>query len=289
MLKSGRLIRGAAAVLALLATQVSKPVLAQEAGWALTQKSTAMGDLYTYVSPSGLKWTVPKLGANISTMGPSWSVTMYNDKTRLYYATTFQEWQKTISRRDSRTAEMKSRPWQLAGAGNVAGLKATKYTMKNAAPAAGGRNLNAVSSAECWVASDIPVPPGVADMLANTYGMPKTKYFPLRISYTGSDGRTVTALDTFRSESRAIPANYFGLPGGYKLASSQAEVFMDDETQRMMNDMAFEMGLDAPKRPQQISRPVAIPRTGGATLHSQPQQGGNNDLSKMLDALKGGK
>ena len=187
--------------------------------------------------------------------------------------------------------EVRYRAWEgELLAPEVSQASITKYTMKNAAPAAGGRNLNAVSSAECWVATDIPVPPAVADMLANTYGMPKTKYFPLRISYTGPDGRTVTALDTFKSESRSIAAGYFGLPGGYKLASSQAEVFMDDETQRMMNDMASEMGLDAPKRSQQqVSRPVAIPRAGGSTLHSQPQQGGNNDLSKMLDALKGGK
>ncbi|MDZ4832658.1 MAG: hypothetical protein SGJ27_02535 [Candidatus Melainabacteria bacterium] len=284
----GKLIGGAAVVLAVAMAQGAAQ--AQESGWALTQKSSAMGDLYTYVSPSGLKWTVPKVGANIATMGPSWSVTMYNDKTHLYYSTTFAEWQKTISRRDARTAEMKSRPWQLAGAGNVAGLRATKYTMKNAAPVAGGgRNLNAVASAECWVATDIAVPPSVSDMLSNTYGMPKTKYFPLRITYTGPDGRLVTALDTYKSEARQIPANYFGLPGGYKLASSQAEVFMDDETQRMMNDMASEMGMDAPRRPQQHARPAAVPnRGGGVALRTPPPQQGN-DLSKMLDALKGGK
>lgn len=287
MMKSGKLVH-CAALLALLVTQAfATPAQAQESGWALTQKSTAMGDLYTYVSPNGLKWTVPKLGANISTMGPSWGVTMYNDKTHLYYSTTFQEWQKQIARKDSRTLEMKSRPWQQAGSGNVAGLRATHYTMKGAAAVPGGRNLNAVSSAECWVATDISVPPAVSDMLANTYGMPKTKYFPLRITYTSSDGRVVTALDTFRGEGRQIPANYFGLPGGYKLASSQAEVFMDDETQSMMNDMASEMGLDAPRRPQVQSRPTA-PRTSGVTLRTPPPQG-NNDLSRMLDALKGGK
>ncbi len=288
-MKSGKLVR-CAAMLALLVTQASA-AKAQESGWALTQKSTAMGDLYTYVSPNGLKWTVPKLGANISTMGPNWGVTMYNDKTRLYYATTFQEWQKQIARRDSRTLEMKSRPWQQAGSGSVAGLRAAKYTMKGGAPiaGAGAKNLNAVSSAECWVATDISVPPSVSDMLANTYGMPKTKFFPLRISYTGSDGRVVTALDTFKGEGRQIPANFFGLPGGFKLASSQAEVFMDDETQRMMNDMASEMGLDAPRRPQ-AARPAAqAPRaSGGVTLRTPPPQS-NNDLSKMLDALKGGK
>lgn len=286
LMNSGMLVRRAVVLALMLTTQGSiKPAMADESGWALTQKSTAMGDLYTYVSPSGLRWTVPKLGANISTMGPSWAVTMYNDKTKLYYSTTFQEWQQQMARRDSRTMEMKTRPWQAAGSGTVAGLRAAKYTISGvAAPAAGKRNLNSVSSAECWVATDIQVPPSVSDMLSNTYGMPKTKYFPLRISYTSSDGRIVTALDTFKGESRQIPGNYFGLPGGYKLASSQAEVFMDDETQRMMNDMASEMGLEAPRRPQ--ARPAAV-QTQAVRKPPAPPPG--NDLSKMLEALKGGK
>ncbi|MBX3072626.1 hypothetical protein KF913_01840 [Candidatus Obscuribacterales bacterium] len=263
---------------------------AQEQGWALTQRSTQMGDLYTYVSPNGLKWTVPKIGANIATQGPGWNVSMYNDKTKSYYTTTFQQWQQTIMRKDQRSLEMRQRPWSKAGSGNVAGLKATKYIMQNSAPVAGRRSLNAVAAAECWVADDITVPAAVADMLANTYGMPKTKYFPLRISYTGTDGKPGIALDTYRAEARAMPANAFAFPQGYKLVASQAEVFMDDETQQMMNDMASEMGLDAPRRPQQ--RPAmttqAAPRGMGVRHDAQPAQG-NNDLSKMLDALKGGK
>lgn len=264
---------------------------AQEQGWALTQRSTQMGDLYTYVSPNGLKWTVPKVGANIATQGPSWNVAMYNDKTKAFYTTTFQQWQQTIQRKDQRSLEMRQRPWTKAGSDNIAGLKATKFVMQNSAPVAGQRNLNAVAKAECWVADDITVPASVADMLSNTYGMPKTKYFPLKISYTGTDGRTGVALETFRAEARAMPANMFAAPQGYKLVASQAEVFMDDETQQMMNDMASEMGLDAPRRPQQ-RRPVmtqqAAPRGMTPRQDAQPQ-GGGNDLSKMLDALKGGK
>lgn len=259
-------------------------------GFALTQRSAQMGDLYTYVAPNGLKWTVPKLGANIATMGPSWAVSMYNDKTRSYYTTTFQQWQQQITRRDQRTLEMRQNPWVKAGSGTIAGLKATKFVMQNRTPVAGNRrNLNAVAAAECWVADDITVPAAVSDMLANTYGMPKTKFFPLRISYTGPDGKAGVALDTFKAEPRDIPPNTFAQPQGYKLVASQAEVFMDDETQQMMSDMASEMGLDAPKRPQQ--RPVTVPttRTSGMGVRNNAQPQNNNDLSKMLDALKGGK
>jgi hypothetical protein len=283
------LMRSGLAVLAVFSLS-AQSADAQEQGWALTQRSTQMGDLYTYVSPNGLKWTVPKIGANIATQGPNWNVAMYNDKTRSYYTTTFQQWQQTITRKDQRSLEMRQRPWSKAGSGSVAGLKATKYVMQNSTPVAGRRNLNAVAAAECWVADDITVPAAVADMLANTYGMPKTKYFPLRISYTGTDGKAGIALDTYRAETRAIPATAFGSPQGYKLVASQAEVFMDDETQQMMNDMASEMGLDAPRRPQQraAATPQVAPR-GMGVRRDAPAPQGNNDLSKMLDALKGGK
>jgi len=284
-------IRSCLAFLSLCLVQsAADGASAQEQGWALTQRSTQMGDLYTYVAPNGLKWTVPKLGANISTMGPSWSVTMYNDKTKSYYTTSFQEWQKQIARRDQRALEMKSNPWVKAGGGTIAGLKATKFVMQNSKPVAGARrNLNSVAAAECWVADDITVPASVSDMLSNTYGMPKTKYFPLRITYTGSDGRPGTALDTYRSEARQIPQTYFASPAGYKLVASQAEVFMDDETQQMMNDMASEMGLDAPRRPQQRNVQQAMPQRTGMGVRPGAQPQGNNDLTKMLDALKGGK
>lgn len=288
MMNFGMRLSRRLSVCAMLFLAFAGPAIAQEKGWVLTQRSTQMGDLYTYVSTSGLKWTVPKLGANIATQGPSWSVTMYNDKTKSYYTTTFQEWQNQIQRKDARAIEMKSNPWVKSGSGTVAGLRASKYVMQNKAPAAGGRrNLNAVAAAECWVADEITVPPSVSDMLSNTYGMPKTKFFPLRITYTASDGRPAVALDTYRSEARAIPQNYFASPAGYKLVSSQAEVFMDDETQQMMNDMAAEMGLDAPRRPQQQARPAAAPQRTGMGIRGTPPAQGNNDLSKMLESLKG--
>ncbi len=259
---------------------------AQQKGWVLTQRSTTMGDLYTYVSPQGLKWTVPKLGANIATMGPNWMVNMYNEKTKAYYTTNFTEWQRDLAKRDGRSQAMRANPWVKAGAGNVAGLKATKYVMQNKSPVTGGgKTLNSVSNAECWVADDIEVPAQVADMLSNTYGMPKTKYFPLKIAYRDSNGRAVTALDTYRSESRPIAQNYFACPSGFKLVSSKAEVFMDEETQQMMSDMANEMGLDSPRRAASPATQAAPVRSGVGSRSPAPAKD-TNELSRMLDSLK---
>ncbi len=293
---SGKVVsQSIAGVFILLFSAAAAPAFAQEKGWILTQRSTSMGDLYTYVSPSGLKWTVPKVGANIVTMAPSWNVTMFNDKTKSFFTTTFAEWKRQITKNDQRALEMRSNPWSKGGAGAVAGLKATQYVMR-VEPGKGAGKLRSVREAECWVADEITVPDAVASMLSDTYGMPKTKFFPLRLTYKTADGKSGVGLDTYRSQSSAMPPNYFAAPQGYTAVKSQAEVFMDDETKQMFNDMASEMGLDAPKQAPRSAPPVSAAGAGrrqGMSMRQNAAPQGNNEsksqdqLSKLLDSFKG--
>lgn len=277
------------------------PAHADEKGWILTQRSASMGDLYTYVSPNGLKWNAPKFGANIATTGPGWNVTMYNDKTKSFYTTTFAEWKKQITKNDTRALQMRSNPWTKGTASSVAGLRATQYVMK-VAPGRGAGRPRSVSEAQCWVADDITVPDAIASLLSDTYGMPKTKFFPLRLTYKTADGKAGVGLDTYRSQSSNIPDNYYAAPQGYVAVKSQAEVFMDDETKQLFNDMASEYGLDTAEnaRPKQPARPAplasnaALGRRQGMSLHLKdaPPQGNNeahaqDALGKLLDSFKG--
>ena len=179
----------------------------------------------------------------------------------------------------------------------MAGLRATQYVVRNTQPRAGGK-LSSVAQAECWVADDIVVPEAVSNLMSDTYDLPKTKLFPLKVAWRSSNGKTATELDTFRSQSSNIPANYFTAPAGYAQVKSQAEVFMDDETKQMFNDMAREAGLDVDKPRPQRTAPVANagqkvrmpmrlrgqqPQPGN---NEQTQQGGDQ-LSRLLDSFKG--
>lgn len=272
--------------IALLVSSFQNPVFAQNKGWMLTQRSEFMGDQYIYVSATGFKWVNPKAGANVVTSSPGWIVTMFNDKTHQYFQTTFEKWKSQMaSSGGSRAREMQAARWKKAGSANISGLKATKYVMEGSISPGGGK-LSSVRQAACWVSDEIEVPAPIADVLSQAYGMPRTRYYPLRVTYVTGGGQIKVALDTFRSSTCAIPANYFSKPQGYALASSQAEILMDDETRQLFSDMAGEAGMKparAASRPAQ-SRAPAVQKTEAA----KPKPGSTADqLSKLLDALKG--
>lgn len=271
--------------------------LAQEKGWILTQRNPQMGgDMYTYISPSGLKWAVPKMGVNFSTTAPAWDMCAYNEKTKTYYMGKIDELRRMMTEKTNmRNADLNSNAWVKSSSGNVAGLRATQYLMRlQPGRVINGRRSNVVQ-AECWIADEIQIPSGTATLLRDVYSLPQTNLFPLKVSYKTIDGAVTTMLDTYRSQSNPIPPTYFAAPQGFALAKSVHEVFMDDETKQMFNDMAGEAGLDVQRPAQRPAQPVAARggKTGMVVRGGQAPQGNNesvsagDQLSKMLEGLKG--
>lgn len=244
-----------------------------------------MGDQYIYVCKSGFKWVSPKAGANIVTSAPQWTVTMFNDKTKQYFVTTFAKWKSQMVQAGGRRAkQMQAARWKKSGSGTISGLKATKYVMAGN-PKGGSGKLSGVKRASCWVSDDIEVPGPIADMLSQAYGMPRTKYYPLRVTYLTNRGQVKTALDTYRSSVCTIPPAYFGSPSGYQLASSQAEILMDDDTRQLLKDMAGELD-GAPSKPTQ--KKAVAKKKQKQTATPKPKPGSTADqLTKLLDSLKG--
>lgn len=259
--------------LALLLTLIgplSQPAFADERGWVLTQRSTNFGDAYIYISPSGMKMVSPKLGCNIVTCAPGWSVAFYNDKTRQFYSTTYEKWTNDLTAKmASKGQSLSDLPWTRGSVGGVSGLKAIQYSIRNArlSPRGGARRQQ-VSAADCWVADEIQVPSQVSAMISKAYGLPNTRSFPLRISLV-TNGNPQTVLDTYRAQSCAIPNTYFGVPAGYARASSEAEVMMDDEIKQMFNDLVSDApGVSGGNNP---SAPTPVQNYGGASSGgSQP-------------------
>ncbi|HMW89599.1 MAG TPA: hypothetical protein PLC15_01805 [Candidatus Obscuribacter sp.] len=261
---SFKVVGSALALLLALAGPFLQPACADERGWVLTQRSTNFGDAYIYISPSGMKMVSPKLGCNIVTCAPGWSVAFYNDKTRQFYSTTYEKWTNDLTAKmASKGQSLSDLPWTRGSVGGVSGLKATQYSIRNArlSPRGGARRQQ-VSAADCWVADEIQVPSQVSAMISKAYGLPNTRSFPLRISLV-TNGNPQTVLDTYRAQSCAIPNTYFGVPAGYARASSEAEVMMDDETKQMFNDLVS----DAPgvSGGNNASAPTPVQNYGGAS------------------------
>lgn len=243
---------------------------ADSRGWVLTQRSSNFGDAYIYISPEGLRMVSPKMGCTIVTCAPGWAVTFYNERTRQYYTSTFEKWNQEVTQRmQSRGQSLADRPWSRGGISGVAGLKATQFSIRNASVGSRAGHRQQVSAADCWVADEIQVPHQISEMISHTYGLPNTRSFPLRISLVQNGAPTV-ALDTYRSQTCAIPTTYFGVPQGFTRVSSQAEVMMDDETKQIFNDMASDQpGLSsgnnasvAPQPVQTYSQPTGATSSG---------------------------
>lgn len=254
----------------------SAPALADEKGWVLTQKSEKFGDQYIYISGNGLKLVSPSRGINIVTCAPDWNVALYNDKTRMYYSTTFDKWMADLDRKTAGNGQdMSDRNWAKAGSQKVAGLSATQYTMNGGGPRVAKHA--AIRHADCWISDDIAVPGRISKMLAKAYGLPDTHMFPLKVSYVNSSGSLSSMLDTYYQKTCPIPANYFGLPMGYKRGESEADVMIDDETKQILNDLASDQPSRSTPASSQSYQPTYQQRpTATAPAYVPPVSTGNN-------------
>lgn len=262
-----RTVRKALLLVALLVA--SSPLAwADDTGWVLTQRSSNFGDQYVYVSPQGLKLVSPKQQCNIVTAAPDWNVCFYNDKTRMFYSTTFSQWMADLDRKMAgRGQDMSERKWNKAGESNVAGIRATEYVMNGGYLKPGAKHSN-IRHANCWISEQITIPPQISQMLAKVYGLPDTRTFPLKVSYVNTNGSLNNMLDTYRTQSCPIPSSYFGVPGGYKRAASEAEVMIDDDTKQILNDMMADSpgsGGNNSRSSYQTSYPVSQPSPSPST------------------------
>jgi len=239
-----------ALVLPLMA--FTRPALADDKGWVLTQKSLMMGDMYLYVSPSGFKFVNPKAGVNFVTRSPNWDVIMFNDRTKVCYSATLDTFKKQVTANlPQRRSELGAASWQRGTVSNIANLRATQYVMSDPAgvqakvAARKGQRMNQhLRGADYWVCEEIQVPPQLADLLSSMYGLPNTLNVPLRLTVTTAEQGTKTQLDTYRSQSCPIPISYYSMPSGYRPVKSSVEVMADEDTKQIIDDMAKDLSSD---------------------------------------------
>ncbi len=213
---------------------------------------------------------------------------MFNDKTRVYYQTTLEDYKRTLASRGL-TSDLANRQWARGTGGSIAGMRATQYVMRGGGKLthttrSGKTKVSTVNSADYWVSDEITVPPRLADLLSSAYGLPTSQNVPLRLNCDDGKGNR-QMLNTYRMQAIAsIPGSYFQCPGGYKAVQSDAEVMMNDEQKQLIDDMSREMGgglESAAPQPQYSPQPTApqppAASTGGGTA---------DGLSKLLDAYK---
>jgi hypothetical protein len=266
-----------------------------DAGWVLTQRSITLGDQYVYISPNGLKCENPKIGVAFVTHAPDWTITIYNEKTRVFYHTSIEGYKQELQARGL-TADLQDRVWQAGGKQiTICGLVATEYKMSGTNTLHGHKNTSVnVSDAEYWVSQKIAIPKMLSALFSAMYGLPVTTHYPLRLQVQ-EKGEEKVYLDTYRTQQAAIPVTYFEAPSGLTPVKSDAEVYMTDEQNAIIHDMAADLGPDAsatPAAPAAPTRSAMRLRARRPTAQAQPETidvGGvkldKNKVQRFVDAL----
>jgi hypothetical protein len=213
-------------------------------------------------------------------------VTIYNEKTRVYYQTPLVQWEKDMASRGI-SAKLEG-TWNKAGQTTICGMKATVYQLEGSATLHGKKNSShSVSTSTCYIADNISVPPQLVNMLNSAYGLPATTNLPLKVTAV-EQGTTKNLLETYRAQPAPIPISYFNRPEGLTLVKSDAEVMMTSEQQEIVNDMARELDTDSRGRPTARGRTAASAAGTGEIITVGGVNLDKGKVKQLLDGLKNG-
>lgn len=251
---------------------------ADDKGYVLTQRGENFGDQYVYITPNNLLLKNPKVGSGLISRGPNWDITVCNEKVRIYYQATMQQYKQDAATRGlGVTSALYGYTWdRVSDHENIGGLICTKYKMSGFNTIQ--RNKRApmsITDGEYWVANDIPVAPAVGQLLDGMYGLPPTQRYPIRLTAV-ERGILKTLIDTYRVEQAVIPDSYFAIPTGLYPVISYSELYMSD--QQIIADMEkkYRLGINADG-------------TASATINVGGINWNRAKLRQIIDALKNAK
>lgn len=248
-------IKSISLVLAFTALS-SSPALA-EAGWSVTQMSkeaSLSGMMTLYITPSGMRSMDNKSGINMFTRGPSWNISIYNDKTKRIFQSPLQSWLTSFKQRGL-SGRFDGATWRRGREGNVAGVRAYEFVMDHPPPIRAKakqldgkmKNFAGLQSASMWVAADIATPPQVSDLLSKLYGVPDCQRIPLRVIMTEIGKPPKVAVDTVKVSRVDVPDSVFAAPR-YQPVRQDSEIFIDQESMDTLDEMMKDLDSPTPQR-----------------------------------------
>ena len=205
---------------------------AAERGWKLEQTSDYYGRQTVYLGKRGAVVVLEQLGVTWQVIGPRWRFRGFNTRARTYIDQDYMQWRKSHPVLEGKaTAGTQKR----VGQDVVAGLRVEKYyfddpgralvnpNAKVKQPGAGDRLYNTAA----WFARDIEPPLPVAELMMAAFRGSGGLGVPVRVVQFNSTGKTLTAMDTLRSQPFEINAALFKVPHGYKRVSDEMILMLD--------------------------------------------------------------
>lgn len=238
-----------------------------QSGWAFLQKSEQAGVWHVYLTQSGLQAVNPEMGVTMVTKAPQWNLALYNSKTKVYYLSTVKDWEMHFQRSPkykNRTKFVSKTTARRGGQGVIAGFRATQYFVD--APINGGAR-----QAEVWVATDVPIPMELSQLLGKLYGssLGNLAAMPLRFSYIDESGKKTTVMNTTQGRQEGIPIANFSYPTHFKRVDNELAVFVDEKDRQTMAGILDD--LDDPDSQQELNSLLGSSGSKRTQYRTSPQ------------------
>lgn len=264
-------------------------------GWYLTQENPHTGLWKVYLSGGGMAAVNEKMGCTLVTKAPQWNVVMYNDKTKVYFLSTLNDWKGASIKANSskKSTQYKSilvekKPKKLKD-GTILGHKATQYLTDNLAS-------TGLKKVEFWMTPDVQAPPELKQIFSKIYGVGLTSMsgLPLKVSYIDENGKRTPVFETQKIVEQTIPLQNFTYPASYKRVDSEIAVLMDEKGREAMASIMDDIGegeedvnslLDSPKGKKTAYKSPYTDKSG--STDEDDEDGGSEKEAKTETANNG--
>ncbi len=219
---------------------LSRPVRGRsEPGWAIRQSSNFAGTVFSDLTPHALRMHIGRLGLTIITKAPQWNALVFNENSKTYADLPYQRWQQrfSINAKSSYRDERGRLALTVQNTGRTMTIEHYKayecWVVRKSEPK---KHIAEQKISQLWIASDIKLPPQIAQIFCSHLGIPAQKGIPLKAS-RDTNGKMVSVLETLSVDRRQMPGSNFDPLPGYKKVKNEIELVMGESSDEAMNDL----------------------------------------------------
>jgi len=229
----------------LLFVFINSPCLAHsirarsESGWAIRQSSNFAGTVFSDLTPHALRMHIGRLGLTIITKAPRWDALVFNENSKTYAILPYKRWQQrfSVNAKSSYRDEHGRLALIVKNTGRTMTIEHYKayecWVIRKSEPQ---KHIEEQKISQLWIASDIKLPPQIAQIFCSHLGIPAQKGIPLKASHN-TNGKMVSVLETLCVERRTMPQTNFDPLPGYKKVKNEIELVMGESSDESMNDL----------------------------------------------------
>ncbi|MCC7528499.1 MAG: hypothetical protein IT342_08255 [Candidatus Melainabacteria bacterium] len=226
---------GAAAGRKPAAAQGQKPAKMLD-GLLIKRYSWLGGDVEIAVTPEFLSISSPTRSGVTVSRAPFKTVVAYDSARKTYYETTPEAAGSFMIQRFLKILGGDPHPkkWKKVEDGVIAGVKAGRYVVDNAGLPAkhytdkGEKVVSQMRNSGFWVAENLDIPPGAADIVLKMEGFPTIHKLPLKFQKPKPEAGVKPRVDTYSVKKTSFKPERFQIPSGYHKTGAEYSLQTDE-------------------------------------------------------------